>query len=695
MNFLAPLFALGALAVAAPIIFHLIRRTTRESTAFSSLMFLEPSPPRITRRSRLENLWLLLLRCLVIALLAAGFARPFWRNLEIGNELSASAAKRIVILLDTSASMRREGLWASARRQAEELLRNAAPVDQVAVLTFDDQVRTLVDFPEWREAAPNARADAVISRLASVSPTWRSTHLDNALTTAAERLLETGTERSSNAEVVVISDLQEGARLDGLQAYEWPRGVMVTLSPVKSSAHENAGLQWLAESEETQKTSDDVPLRVRVTNAADNKHEQFHLQWHNAAGAPSGEAMDAYIPAGQSRVVKPPKPAVTDTSLVLSGDDEDFDNTLYIIPPQPVETPILFLGKDAPDDPHGLLYYLQRAFPKTRRQNVEIIAQAGDDAVPAFQLQRAQLAVLGDGASEKAVDSLREFSKSGKIALVPLTSATEASALAFLRSTNAEFSMSEAPVKDYALLGQIQFDHPLFSAFADPRFSDFTKIHFWKYRRLDLAALGKESRLLARFDNGDPAVMESPQGNVILFASSWRPEDSQLALSSKFVPLMQALLERSSKVVQQKAQYFVGDSVVVAAGGQEVSVKKPDGSSVTVPADQSFAGTDQPGVYTIEPSGHRFVVNLAPEESRTAPLPVERLAGLGVPLNQTKVLSAKERAQREALAQASELENRQKLWRWLLAAAIGCLLLETAIATKLSRHAAKPQYSPI
>ena len=62
MSFLAPLFLLGTLAVVGPIIFHLIRRTTREQTPFSSLMFLQPTPPRVTRRSRLENLWLLLLR---------------------------------------------------------------------------------------------------------------------------------------------------------------------------------------------------------------------------------------------------------------------------------------------------------------------------------------------------------------------------------------------------------------------------------------------------------------------------------------------------------------------------------------------------------------------------------------------------------------------------------------------------------
>src|SRR5207245_8874893 len=80
MSFLAPLFFLGALAVSLPIIFHLIRRTTRERTPFSSLMFLQPSPPRLTRRSRLEHILLLLLRCLVLCLLAFGFARPFLKR---------------------------------------------------------------------------------------------------------------------------------------------------------------------------------------------------------------------------------------------------------------------------------------------------------------------------------------------------------------------------------------------------------------------------------------------------------------------------------------------------------------------------------------------------------------------------------------------------------------------------------------
>src|SRR5256886_14142582 len=102
MSFLAPLFLLGALAVALPVIFHLIRRTTRERTPFSSLMFLQPSPPRLTRRSRLEHILLLLLRCVILCLLALGFARPFIKKATNADAASAGA-RRKVILVDSSA----------------------------------------------------------------------------------------------------------------------------------------------------------------------------------------------------------------------------------------------------------------------------------------------------------------------------------------------------------------------------------------------------------------------------------------------------------------------------------------------------------------------------------------------------------------------------------------------------------------
>ncbi len=74
MSLLAPLYFLGALAVTLPILFHLIRRQPKGQVEFSSLMFLRPTPPRLTRRSRLDNWPLLLIRALALTLLALAFA---------------------------------------------------------------------------------------------------------------------------------------------------------------------------------------------------------------------------------------------------------------------------------------------------------------------------------------------------------------------------------------------------------------------------------------------------------------------------------------------------------------------------------------------------------------------------------------------------------------------------------------------
>ena len=49
-----------------------------------------------------------------------------------------------------------------------------------------------------------------------------------------------------------------------------------------------------------------------------------------------------------------------------------------------------------------------------------------------------------------------------------------------------ELPASPPKASDYLLFGEIEFSHPLFAPFASPRYSDFTKIHFWKHRSLAL-----------------------------------------------------------------------------------------------------------------------------------------------------------------------------------------------------------------
>jgi hypothetical protein len=688
MSFLAPLFLLGALAIAGPVIFHLIRRTTREITPFSSLMFLKPTPPRVTRKSRLENLGLLALRCLIIALLAVGFARPFLQHIATSAPPPPGAGTRTVLLVDTSASMRRTKVWESAREKVRELLRKAIPADEIAVLLFDRTARTLVSFDEWKMMTLDERAAVVEQRLGAISPAWAGTHLDEALIRAAELLEQPAGEAVLPREIVVISDMQEGTRLTGLQGYEWPHGLGVSLEPLSGTDTDNAGVQWVSEADDTGKPGEDLPLRVRVTVTPLSKREQFQLRWATDATPTGNEsnALDVYVPAGQTRIVRPPhQPSNHAAPLLLTGDSADFDNALFVLPPQTARVPVLFLGVDSEDDPRSSLYYLRRAFPETRRQSIEIVVHRTDQPVPLFQLQQAQLLIVGDGATEAALNSARQFAREGRIVVAPLSSAGNAQNVSRLLGLP-QIPASEASVKEYALFAQIDFQHPLFAPFADPRFSDFTKIHFWKYRRLDVSAL-VGAHVVARFDSGDPAIVQTPlgKGSVVVFTSSWRPSDSQFVLSSKFVPMLHALLEESTNLPAQKAQYFIGDEVLLPPGPQPFTVRKPDGTQVAAEAGSKFKGTDQRGIYNVAPGTLRFVVNLAPEESRTAPLPIERFTALGVPVRKIANVPVAHSPEHEARARGADLERRQKLWRWLIAAALGVVLLETLVARRLSR----------
>src|SRR6267378_1147966 len=413
MSFLAPLFLIGAAAVAAPIIFHLIRRTSRERTIFSSLMFLQPTPPRLTRRSRLENIFLLILRCLVFSLLALGFSRPFLQR-PLGNN-AAGQARKIVLLLDTSASMRRENLWAQARAKAEEYIRSASPADSVALFAFDQRVHPLLSFEQWSSLAFGQRVSSALQRLADTTPGWYGTHLGNAFISAVEALEDSSSrdqQGGSRRQVVVISDLQEGAHLEGLQGYEWPRDLEFVLETIKPKKTSNAGLQLVMERDESDMRAPDAAPRIRVSNSSDSIREQFRVGWLPSGDAAfTGPSIDVYVPPGQNTIIQAPAlpPGLREQRLALVGDDHDFDNFLYIVPPRAEQIPVLYLGEESEKDPAQPLYYLRRALQQTRMQAVNVIARTNEAPLLANDVTSAQLIVISESDNDDRAKTARHL----------------------------------------------------------------------------------------------------------------------------------------------------------------------------------------------------------------------------------------------------------------------------------------------
>jgi von Willebrand factor type A domain/Aerotolerance regulator N-terminal len=678
-----------------------VRRASRERLLFSTLMFLRPAPPRMTRRNRIEHVFLMLLRCLAICILAVGFARPFLQKPMSALPTTATGA-RTILLVDTSASMKREGLWPDALGKAEAAIHRAAAADQLAILAFDNQVRTLVSFEDWGAMGLSERAALAAQRLKDTKPTWRSTHMGNALIAAAD-LIEDADKREQHLgprRIIIVTDFQEGARLDGLQGHPWPRRLEVVLEPVKSRRPTNASIQWVTDADDSARPGPDAPSRIRVSNSADATREQFQIRWAGTGDAP---ALDAYVPPGQSRTM--PTPALPTglprEQILLSGDDNDFDNSTYIVQPKTEEVCVRYFGDDLESDPSQLLYYLERAFQNTRRQTVRIITAGVTNQPPgqpnlapanagACRLQIVTSALSGDALAE-----VRGFIGEGGTVLFVMKDAASVRTLGQLANAP-DLSATEASVANYAMFGQLDFQHPLLAPFSDPRFSDFTKIRFWKHRVLAVAAADR-ARVVARFDDNSPAIAEVPagRGRILVFAFSWRPADGQFALSSKFVPMLFSILEQAAGLRGPVAQYRVGEPVDLSALAAKspaghFSVRVPGGGEVQLAAEGTrFTQTDQPGVYEVlaGQSPIRFAVNLDPAESKTAPLPLDTLERLGLPMKAAQEDVAQVAAQQKTL-RGSELEQRQKLWRWLILAALVVLSGETWLAGWITRRSA-------
>ncbi|OJW26928.1 MAG: hypothetical protein BGO49_21920 [Planctomycetales bacterium 71-10] len=679
MSFLTPLYVLGALAIVAPIVFHLIRRTTKVETPFGSLMFLEPSPPRVSKRSRLEHWPLLLLRAAALAILAAAFARPFLRE-SAALDLAAAPGERVVVLVDTSASLRRGELWPGAVAAALAEVNARSHRDELAVLAFDDASRPILTFAEWSaldEAGRRARAKA---RIETLAPSWRSTRLGQALIDAAGAIEEAGDAARDEARaprrIVLVSDLQRGSRLDALGDFDWPSDLTLDVRPLRAKGS-NAAVERVVDADEVGRADG---LRVRVSNDADADRDAFTLAWE---GDPKTPPTPATVPPGESRVVRIPTPAGDRTALRLSGDAHDFDDVLYVATEPERPSTVLFVGPDRSDDPEGLLYYLARACEGMPGRAVTVERREPGSPLAVAADRPPALVVLAVDPPSAEAPALAEYARRGGTVLaVPAAGRTEA--LAAIAGV-APFDVAEAEQQGDAMLGEIAFDHPLFAAVAAPQFNDFTKIRFRRHRKLPAGALG-EARIVARFEGGDPAIVEKRvgRGRLIVMTSGWGPADGRLARSSKFVPLIAAMLD-GPEAAGPVGPTRVGDPIPLPDGA--TLVRKPDGSTAAVdPGATAFAQADEPGVYVVEsPAGERRIaVNLDPAEGRTEPMGVDALERAGCRLTQSDVKTSASPDRKRQL-QAAELEGRQKLWRPLILAALGVLVVETWLAGRLDR----------
>lgn len=714
MSFLAPLFLLGLAALAIPVLVHLTQRERKSVIAFPSLMFLKKIPYESVQKRRIRDWLLLALRLAALALIVSAFARPFVRGSDVA--AAPGGARDIVVLLDRSYSMGYGDSWSRAQRVAAESIASATPADRISVVLFADGADVAL-----RSTPDRARAVAEIN---AASPGPGATKYGPALKLAGSLLAESMLPRK---EVIVVSDFQRsGWQPD--DTLRLPGGTVVTTAVVEGATGPSLALTPAT----LLRTRDaGQPERVTVTVGVLNRTAA------EAAAVPVQLEMDGRVvqtlpisvAGGASATVTfaPVSIAATTTrATVRLGTDQPSgvavqtgvapaastvdalarDNVFNFVITPSAPVPVTVVTQGSRGDAN---LYLSRALAIGEAPRFETSLQSVD-ALAGDAVDRARLLILNDVAvPEAAAARLATFVEGGGGLLLAVgPRATWPSAReAWLPAVMA------APVDRTrgaaAKLSGMDYGHAVFEPFRAPRSGDFSTARFYSYRGLKAAA---DATVLARFDTGEPALVEKAigRGRVVMFASTIDLSWNDLALKPVFLPFIHQLGRHLSGFREQPAYLTIGevldvDAAEVAAGATSSATRTDAGRTVLTPSGQrrdlsassvssvapaaaaSSAALElvEQGFYEIRPSGREAgPVIVAAANVNLSESNLDRMDPKELVTGVTGSGAAGSTGALDVLPDEAQ-ELNQRVWWYLLFAGILLLIAETVLAQRLSR----------
>lgn len=594
MGLLAPLFLLGGLLAAVPVVLHLTRRR-RPPLPFPSFLFLKALGAAARRkRRRLRDLPLLLLRAAALLLLALAFAEPILRR-EAG-AAGGGSRRDAALLLDRSLSMSVPGRMAALAEAAAAEIGSLSPGDRAVVIAFDDRAEALTELTDDRGALAAAAA--------SVSAGDGGTRFPAALGLAARLLPESPGRRR---EVVLVSDLQRSGFPDGRPETALPPGIGLRVRAVGAPAPNfyAAGVSLRPAGRDRQVANAEV--RSSGSAALDARPVTPELVLGGrVAGEMSGIPALSAAEGGRSESApfsRPAEPLRAEVRLGRPGDSRADplpadDRYRFVIHPESALRVADLGGREAGAPIHvrealgvgvAPAFWLDSA-PARGETAVGGALASGAEGVETVALVR-DLGRLDAGGAR----ALAAFVRGGGGLVAAMgPRRPDGEVLEALSGVLPAVPGETADRLPPTHLTEVSAGHPVFSPFGAGA-SALGRASFFRYRRLDGLAPGAEAA--ARFADGRPAVVTGAAaataeggapGRVALFASSFDPVWNDLPRRPAFVPFLHRLVEYAADYRAAPAAYRVGETVDpaesfglgegrVAGDGEEILVETPSG----------------------------------------------------------------------------------------------------------------------
>lgn len=618
LNFTSPIYLLGLLGIALPILVHLLTRRQQTHIKFSAIYLLLQSQERSIRRSTPNRMLLLLARTLGIVCLSMGLAGPLFSFGSSGDTLFGLPVAGVIVMDDSYSMGIQSGdqnLYVKALQAAEKLFKKASAENAFSLVYASAPGRAAHD---W-----TTDTEMIAKKLNLSKPLYRTTDIGTAVAKALE-LLESAPQKTKRIYYLFTDLDKNGWKADGFTQKNPGNGSVsvkiVDLSPQQTGVN-RATIKNIETFQEFLTSSKIIRVKATIVNLMperaiqnlrvslwinDKQESEDHINVPASGVAEkdfsfpslSDEPVSGYVKieedalAADNRRYFTHQPERKIRALVVDGDPKTvthqsesfyleralnpFSGTMSDI------EPTISTLKELPA--RNLLLYSIVILC-----NVRDLPFQYERELEKFMLRGGALFVaLGD-----QIDPRFYNEKMGNLLPVKLESLIRLSG----RDVPQRFQLSS-------------LDHPVLSVFSGKILKEMEDIQFTAFYKVQPLE-GKTANVAMRLDNGLPAVVESEfgKGKSILFVSSLDRDWNSFPIQPTFLPWIQRWTKYAVRNLGgvTPRNILVGQPFIL---GEEISdktfvyIQTPERKIAVMTAGKNasetkFEDTYRPGIYEI------------------------------------------------------------------------------------------------
>ena len=685
---------LAALGISIPIVLHILNKARPKKVNWAAMELLQKTTQQQSKKIKLEDWLLMVLRCLTFLLVALAMMRLVFVN---SSDLFSGASRELILVIDSSYSMNHgqyESRFDLAKKKAMKIVNSLPSGSKISLVTIGDEPEVLIRHRDPSEISLERYFAALEAKPEGFG-------LEVSLSVLDELLNESN---SANREVIFLTDAQKRSWCENSESAiekiaELNQKASISLLPLGDESYENLALSDFHMTSGACRSGGFINLSAKIINHGESLATASIELFHNS-NIVDVTSVSSLQPKEERLLrfgVQLESSGPNKFQLSLESDNLEDDNSAYLAIDVPDKLKVLIV-----EGSPGAGRYLELATQLERSGYAEglICTVSLASLVSAEQIEKNDVVVLADvgDLDEENIKILDEKVRNGAGLLVyagvNMDAFSAEQIIGRLVTMDWEKRVSPEDGRDHQIRVSPQSDQlglelrRLEAEILDCKVNGFHQVQ-----------TAADSKILLELDNGNPLlfIQEVERGKLAIFTTGADREWSSLPLNPAGPILFHLLLQELSTGDRQKS-LRIGESARVEIRsnrlGAEPKLIGPSGE-VSVPVRQEaresnkyiellLSKTEIPGFHELQFGDNTdfevLAANLDAGESDLKPATIDELESVfentGV-----KILGS------ESMVDNSE--NQTHLGSFLALAALFAFIGQAAFSTELTRRKQK------